>query len=145
MFWFLIRFSDHFRKTLKNNRSSKEMRTSRNSSELDCKRWAQILKWPLKKWLLLSYRVSNPGLLGRRRPSAYRPSVHLFMWTPDQNLGSDRPSHRQIRTLDQDYNFELDEWTDSDDEPLKIWKCGRRWTGGQMDENPFLQAWVQPF
>ena len=29
-------------------------------------------------------------------------------------------------------------YTNSDDGPLKIWKCGRRWTGGQMDENPQL-------
>ena len=27
-------------------------------------------------------------------------------------LGSDRPSHGQIRTTDQDNNFEMDEWTD---------------------------------
>ena len=39
-------------------------------------------------------------------------TVHPSMWTTDQNLGSDRPSHGQIRTLDQDYNFEVDEWTD---------------------------------
>ena len=52
------------------------------------------------------------------RLSTNRPSVHLSMWTTDkQNLGSDRPSHGQIRTLDQDYNFEVNEWTDSDDGP----------------------------
>ena len=27
-------------------------------------------------------------------------------------LGSNRPSHGQIRTTDQDNNFEMDEWTD---------------------------------
>ena len=48
-----------------------------------------------------------------KRPSADRPPVHL---------GSDRPSHGQIRTLDQDYNFEVDEWTD-------FW----RWTVHLMD------------
>ena len=34
----------------------------------------------------------------------------------DQNFSSDRPTHGRIRTLDQDYHFEvdrpLDEWTD---------------------------------
>ena len=35
-------------------------------------------------------------------------TVHLSIWTTDQNLGSDRPSRGQIRTLDQDYNFEVD-------------------------------------
>ena len=45
------------------------------------------------------------------RLSTDRPSVHLSMWTTDQNLGSDRPSHGQIRTLDKDYSFEVDEWT----------------------------------
>ena len=33
------------------------------------------------------------------------------MWTTDENLGSDRPSHGQIRTRDTDINFEVDEWT----------------------------------
>ena len=58
------------------------------------------------------FQASKSGLLGRRRPSAGRPSVHQSMWKTDQNLGSDRPSHGQIRTLDQDYNFEVNEWTD---------------------------------
>ena len=53
----------------------------------------------------------DSGLLGRRRPSADRPSVQLSIWTTDQNLGEDRPCHGQIRTLDQDYNFEVDDWT----------------------------------
>ena len=34
------------------------------------------------------------------------------MWTSNQNLGSDRPSNGQNRTLDQDYHFKVDEWTD---------------------------------
>ena len=33
------------------------------------------------------------------------------MRTTDENLGSDRPSHGQIRTTDKDINFEVDEWT----------------------------------
>ena len=33
------------------------------------------------------------------------------MWTTDRNLGSDRPSHGQIRTLDQDNNSKMDERT----------------------------------
>ena len=36
----------------------------------------------------------------------------MKMWTMDRNLGSDRPSHGQIRTLDQDYHLKVDEWTD---------------------------------
>ena len=39
-------------------------------------------------------------------------TVNPSMWTTDENLGSDRPSHGQIRTLDQAYNFKVDEWTD---------------------------------
>ena len=34
------------------------------------------------------------------------------MWTMDRNLGADRQSHGQIRTLDQDYHLTVDEWTD---------------------------------
>jgi len=37
-------------------------------------------------------------------------TVHPSMWTTDQNLGSDRPSHEQIRTLDQDINSKVDEF-----------------------------------
>ena len=59
-----------------------------------------------------SESLFNPGqgagLLGRRRLSVDLPSFHLFMWTTNQKLGSDRPSHGQIRTLDQDYYFEVD-------------------------------------
>ena len=60
----------------------------------------------LKSCILLSenqWGCQGSGLLERRRPSEDRPSVHLSMWTTDQNLGTDRPSHGQIRTLDQDY------------------------------------------
>ena len=39
-------------------------------------------------------------------------TVHSSMWTTDQNLGSDHPSNGQNQTLDQDYHFEVDEWTD---------------------------------
>ena len=39
-------------------------------------------------------------------------TVNPSMWTTDENLGSDRPSHGQIRTLDQACNFIVDEWTD---------------------------------
>ena len=39
-------------------------------------------------------------------------TVHPSMWTTDRNLFSDRPPHGRIRTLDQDYHFEMDEWTD---------------------------------
>ena len=70
----------------------------------------------------------------------------------DQNLSSDRPSHGQIQTLDKDYHFEVDEWTkfgnfdhgpstswtDSEDGPLNVLKFRRRWTDGQMDENPSI-------
>ena len=38
-------------------------------------------------------------------------TVHPSIWTTDQNLGSDRPSHGQIRTLDQDNNSKVDERT----------------------------------
>ena len=41
----------------------------------------------LRSGFELNEQVTGPGLLGRRRPSADRPSVHLSMWTPDQNLG----------------------------------------------------------
>ena len=60
-------------------------------------------------------------------------TVHLFMWSSDQNLGSDGPSHGQMRPLDQDSNFvgasfrpltvhgeRSTSRTDSDDGPLKI-------------------------
>ena len=36
-------------------------------------------------------------------------TVHPSMWTTDQNFGSDRSSHGQIRTLDQDNNSKVDE------------------------------------
>ena len=39
-------------------------------------------------------------------------SFDFTIWTTDRNLGSGRPSHGRIRTLDQDYHFEVDEWTD---------------------------------
>ena len=97
-------------------------------------------------------------------------TVHPSMWTTDRNLGSDRPSDGRIRTLDQDYHFKVDEWTDLDDGPwlfsidgrrltagrqtahltdgfrrqtIKNKKCGRRWTGGQMDESPSVEAWFK--
>ena len=38
----------------------------------------------------------------------------------DRQPASDRPTHRPIQTLKQDNNFEVDEWTDSDDGPLKF-------------------------
>ena len=38
-------------------------------------------------------------------------TIHPSMWTADQNLGSDRPSHGQIQTLDQDNNSMVDERT----------------------------------
>ena len=39
-------------------------------------------------------------------------TAHPSMWTTDQNLGLDCPSHGQTRTLDQDYHLKVDEWTD---------------------------------
>ena len=78
-------------------------------------------------FLICSYRKdlnrSNFKSVARTRPPrtktavcepSTRPSVNV-----DGNLGPDRPSHGQIRTLDQADNFKLDEWTDSDDGPLK--------------------------
>ena len=76
------------------------------------------------------------------------------MWTTDQNFSSNRPFHGRNRTLDQNYHFEVDEWTDfwrrtsiswtdSDDGPLKISKRGRRWTSGPMDECPAVEAWFK--
>ena len=44
--------------------------------------------------------------------NADRLPVHSSMLTMDRNLGSDRLSHWQIRTLDQDYHLKVDEWTD---------------------------------
>ena len=85
------------------------------------------------------------------------------MWTTEQNLDSDRPSHRQNRKLDQDYHFMEDGWTDffTMDRPShgrRPWtevdggrreadhiidgfsrrtiKYIKRWAGGQMDESP---------
>ena len=59
------------------------------------------------------------------------------MWTTDENLGSDRPSHGQIRTLDQAYNFKVDEWTDFFYHgPFTSWteyKNIEIWTVGQID------------
>ena len=34
--------------------------------------------------------------------------VHEPTWTTDRTLFSDRPPHGRIRTLDQDYHFEVD-------------------------------------
>ena len=39
-------------------------------------------------------------------------TVHPSMLKMDQNLDSDRQFHGQIRTSDQDYRFNLGEWTD---------------------------------
>ena len=36
-------------------------------------------------------------------------------------------------------------WTYSDDGPLKIWKCERRRMGGQIDESPSVEAWLQGY
>ena len=84
------------------------------------------------------------GLLGRRRSSADLLSVHLSMWTTDQKLGSDRPSHGQIRTLDQDYSFEMDEWTDFCDGFLTD---GRKSVRGRLGETmvrvSFLLGWIK--
>ena len=81
----------------------------------------------LNIWPTLMTKVDawfKSDLLGRTRPSADRPFVPLFMWTTDQNLGSDRLNHGQIRTLNtglKDYNFEVDEWTDFDVGPSTLW------------------------
>ena len=67
------------------------------------------------------------GLLGRTWPYVDRSSVHLSMWTTDQNLGSDHLIDgfgRQTKVIC--YRWTADEqgpstsWTDSDDRPLKI-------------------------
>ena len=53
----------------------------------------------------------------------------------DQNLSLDRPSQGQIRTLDQDNYFEMDEWTDFRIWTIKISKCGR------VDKSTKVRPW----
>ena len=43
----------------------------------------------------------------RTKTAVCGPSTRPFV----RNLGSDRPSHGQIRTLDQDYHLKVNEWT----------------------------------
>ena len=64
------------------------------------------------------------------RPRTVNPS----MWTTDQNLGSDRQSHGQIRTLDQACNFIVDEWTD-----FFYHGPSNSWT--ESDNRPRLSFW----
>ena len=73
--------------------------------------------------ILSQKTTSGLGLHGRRRAN-----VHV---ENGQNFSSDCPSHGRIRTPDQDYRFEVDEWMYSDDGALK---SGRRWTTGEMNE-----------
>ena len=49
----------------------------------------------------------------------------------------DFPSHEQSNPKP------FTSWTDSDDGPLKFWKCGWRWTDGHMDEIKSAEAWCK--
>ena len=68
--------------------------------------------------ILSQKTTSGLGLYGRRRAN-----VHL---DNGQNLSSDCPSHGRIRTPDQDYRFEVDEWMYSDDGALTILKSATK-------------------
>ena len=66
------------------------------------------------------------------------------MWTRDQKSGLDRPPHWRIRTLDQDYNFEVDEWTDFWMWTVQLIDGFENVDGdGQVDENPSVEAWLK--
>ena len=75
-------------------------------------------------------------------------TVHPSMWTTDQNLGSDCPSHGQTRTLDQDNTKVIlrwtsgrifdhgpcNSWTESDDRLRLTLRFLSRWTDSDLDE-----------
>ena len=99
----------------------------------------QLFNFAVRRIYFLLYPQSSS------RACPDRPPVHSFVWTTDQNLGSDRPSHGQIRTLDQDYHFMVDEWTDffyhgpptswteSNDRLWLFFIDGQRWTSGRRE------------
>ena len=67
--------------------------------------YSEIYVWPRPLPCVAQASTDEDGRLRTVYPSIRQ------MWTMDRNLGSDRPSHGQIRTLDQDYHLKVDEWT----------------------------------